>query len=632
MPGVTNPTPEPDAVDAAHPSAPRERLTSRLLVLALAGTLVAVFSPIVGHELLHYDDQSHIVENPLVGEPTVGRLLAVWTRPHLAVYAPLTHTLWAAAAATTRLVAEPDGEPDQWYPVAFHGLNLLLHLASMLVVCRWLGNWSGSNWAGAAGAALFAFHPSVVESVAWASETKGLLSGLLALLCLEQYQRAWGPAGTLARALPVADPSRVRLLMAALAYLACLLAKPSAVAVLPMIALWHALWLGTHWRALATWLGLLTCPTLAVMLVTGDEQSGAYAAGLVTPLERPLVALDAWGFYLRQLVWPAKLGPDYGRAPQMVVDVAHAVAALATLAVAALAARGLAGWRLGSLALGWLLLATLPTSGLVPFFFQEFSTVADRYLVLGLCGPALLLASWVAAPGPRRLRAAVALALVVVCALLSRRQVACWRDDSTLGHCALAVNAHSTLGPTLLSEVARRAERFGEECDWLRQAAEVEPTRPVALYNLAMAYARQRQWNLAEAQLRRAIRVFPGYRSARRQLAEVLLAARAADAAGTQEAFSRRLITDRQRAARREAPAHDVRLDEAISIFTKLAAEKPAAAHDFERLIEIYAEQGQVQDAARVTRQALERYPASRRFRMFRAVLDQQLKSTATPP
>src|SRR5262249_41003684 len=141
-------------------------------------------------------------------------------------------------------------------------------------------------------------------------------------------------------------------------------------------------------------------------------QTGANVAA--TPVAtRPLIVADAIAFYVRTIVAPLALAPDYGRDPRTVLSnptaVREAMGVLIALAALAILRwredRGSDGREEGPLraapagaALSFA--AVAPVLGFVPFDFQRYSTVADHYLYLAMIGPALLFA-WVLARWPR---------------------------------------------------------------------------------------------------------------------------------------------------------------------------------------------------------------------------------------
>jgi len=163
---------------------------------------------------------------------------------------------------------------------------------------------------------------------------------------------------------------------------------------------------------------------------------GAESGGdaVIDPLRfRPIVAGDAIAFYALKTLLPWPLAPDYGRTPVWLA--AHprqwvwAAAALVALTVGAASCRTRP--KLG-LAMVFFLAPLLPVLGFVPFLYQSYSTVADRYAYLALLGPAFLVGEavvWAACHGRERRLAPAAAFLALLLIVLSWHQIPLWHDD-----------------------------------------------------------------------------------------------------------------------------------------------------------------------------------------------------------
>ena len=183
-----------------------DRWVRILPLIILVFVTVAVFRPVIGHQFLAYDDSVDVYKNPYLQARSLDNLLQFWRYPYEGLYTPLTYTLYALAAwAPGLLAANPSAAvvPD---PRLFHGLNLVLHLLSVMMVWRILdlllrrtrpagtrtavdGNSLPLEWAACGGALLFAIHPIQVEPVAWVAGFKDVLFGLLSLVAVWHYLR-----------------------------------------------------------------------------------------------------------------------------------------------------------------------------------------------------------------------------------------------------------------------------------------------------------------------------------------------------------------------------------------------------------------------------------------------------------
>ena len=558
---------------------------------------VVVFAQVAGFELLQYDDRTNVGENPHLNPVTMSGVARFWSAPYAGLYAPLTYTFFAAEALLAERPATASA-PRHLEPWVFHLGNLLLHMGCVLLVFDLLRLLVGNNAAACAGACLFALHPLQAESVAWVTETKGLLAAFWGLAALLLYVR-YAQASASREVLPVRTGVRPSgsfigspvwyYTAATAAFALALLSKPTAVAV-PLVALVIDVGLlRRSWsKSMAAVLPWLAMAAVLVVATQRAQPAEALAIEHVELWQRPLVAADALLFYLRKLVWPWPLGPDYGRTPS--VALGSLVGKLAWLALAALALviRWLPGRRVAWTALAIFAAAIAPVSGLLPFGFQGMSTVADRYAYLGMLAPALLLAWGLSRDAPRGVWGAVS-AVLVVLAAFSFWQTSLWHDDGTLfAHNLQRVNGEShvafnNLGYALerramaastpaertallqtavehfdrarqlrpemdeawqrLAYAQRRLGKLPEAEATFRQFLAQRPKSPTGHYNLGTLLAQQQRAAEAIVEFRAAIALRPDYANAWLELASQLAAER--DLAAALDAFQQALATGR---------------------------------------------------------------------------------------
>ena len=150
-----------------------------LLVFAI----IITFGRIISFEFLDWDDPVNITKNPLLHPPSLGKTLAFWIIPYAGLYIPVTYSFWSVEA----LLASGSAAADPLTPSVFHAGSLLLHLGCTLALFELLRLLVKNVAAACAGALLFAVHPLQVESVAWITETKGLLSAFFSFVALWVY-------------------------------------------------------------------------------------------------------------------------------------------------------------------------------------------------------------------------------------------------------------------------------------------------------------------------------------------------------------------------------------------------------------------------------------------------------------
>jgi Tfp pilus assembly protein PilF len=443
--------------------------------LALVVTTLLVYGRVLAFEFVDFDDHSYVVQNRHVKGGLTGANIAwAFTTYSCGNWHPLT---WLSLELDRDLYGgiKPGG---------YHFTNVVLHLANVVLVFHVLRRMTGAIWRSAFVAGLFALHPLHVESVAWVSERKDVLSTLFWLLTL------WAYVGYVDR------PGWRRYVLVLLALALGLMAKPMLV-TLPFVLLLLDYWplgrwdprrnrqLGSRPTLSLPWLLVEKLPllvlTLASCLVTlrAQAQSDAIRSLATLPLDvRLLNALQAYGSYLAKMVWPVNLAVWYlhqGVALSPAWGLAAGVLLLA-ITVAALVAV-----RQPYLAVGWFwYLGTLvPVIGLVQVGEQ---TTADRYTYVPSLGLFLALA-WscgdlAQAVGRRGMQVALSAAAVVIllaCAVCTREQLGTWSNSANLWEHAIQVTGDEYIAHTYYGRVDLEANRLVEARQHFARAVELKP-------------------------------------------------------------------------------------------------------------------------------------------------------------
>lgn len=539
------------AAEFQRRSGRRSAAESCIALIALTLLVLVVFGQTRRFAFLGWDDGLHVVQNPRLVPPTWQGIARHWTEPYAGLYIPLAYS-WFGLQAWLSAAPGPGGYGVALDPSVFHWGNVLLHVACTLSVfglTRRLLAAPGAAWAAAL---VFALHPLQVESVAWISEARGLLSTFCALLALWAYV-------AFASAAPSAASRWRRAAwysVASAAFVAALLAKPSAAAAPLMAWVVGVGFLRCAWRAqLLAVLPWLIVAAVSALLTSGWQRE-FLPSEFPPPWLRPLVAADALSFYLAKLLAPLQLGPDYGRTPQRVLESwTYYVSWIPAAALLALAAWP-ASRRVWLSCYALFVAALVPVLGLVPFAFQYYSTVADRYVYLAMLGPSLAAGYAVRNWRMRALAPALAGAAVLL-GWMSHRQAGYWRDDATLFAHGLEVRptsfvCHTSLGRALAdrgeflaaiehyraSLVERPAEpttltnlgtalvalaRLDEAEISFRQALDADERFGRAHLNLGVLLARRREAQAALPHLRRAVELLPGLSDAHNNLGTALV-------------------------------------------------------------------------------------------------------------
>jgi tetratricopeptide (TPR) repeat protein len=492
--------------------------TSPAICILLVAAVALVFAQTARFEFVNYDDGGYVFENDHVeqGITPAGIAWSFAERNVTGNWHPLT---WLSLMLDS-----------QFYGTAraggFHLTNVLLHAANSVLLYLVLRYMTGRVWPCALSAALFAIHPMHVESVAWVTERKDVLSGLFGLLAIWAYVRY------------VRRPSVARYLPVVAALTLGLMAKV-------MLVTWPLLFLLLdYWplrRPLQAWLLLEKVPLL---LLSGEFVLVAFLAlrsGVaVVPLElapmheRIARAAVVYAVYLEKTFWPAGLAV-YPAEELKSYTAACATAALLALITAGSLWAGRREARWLSVGWFWYLLTLSPAIGLVQVGTQ---VQADRFVYLpqiGLCVALAWSASyWIAARrGPNDagrprwprpvygLAASLCLALLAVCAW---RQTSFWRDSETLWTHALACSSDNVLARDHVANILVNRGQLDASIAQCREALKIKPQDHMAHGVLGRCFAARGDYPAAIAEYRTAIAADPNDAKTHVNLATALAA------------------------------------------------------------------------------------------------------------
>jgi tetratricopeptide (TPR) repeat protein len=474
-----------------------------LVALLLAALALAAFAPALGGAFLVYDDDLYVTGNPRVRAGLTWSGLAwAFTSGHAANWHPLT---WLTHMADVALWGmDPRGH---------HLTSVLLHAVNAALVFLVLRSLTGAFGRSAVVAALFAVHPTRIESVAWVAERKDVLSTMFGLLTLLAYS-AWAE-----------KPTPARRAAALAAFAAGLLAKPMLVTlpfVLVLLDVWPLRRLGevrpgsggrdrvSVVRLLGEkWPFFLLAASSSLVTVVVQRAGGAVGTLESYPMGFRLAnAVVAYSGYLRRLFWPADLAVFYPHPGRSLSASAILGAALLMAGLCLLATRVRRGRPYVFVGWFWLVGMLVPVIGLVQVGFQA---LADRYTYLPYVGVFLALV-WLAEEVLGRMKplaAALALAFVAVGLVQTRAELAHWRDSETLFRRALAVTRENYVAHQNLAHHLNETSRPAEAIPHLEEALRIRPRYAEARVNLGRALFLLGRVDEAVPQFQEAIAVRP---------------------------------------------------------------------------------------------------------------------------
>jgi hypothetical protein len=486
---------------AADPRASAgSRKRSCAAALSLAALVVVVFLPAVFNGFVNWDDDVYVVDNPAIS--AADGLRQIWSTIEMPDGFPnyplvftsywLEHRIWGLN------------------PRGYHVTNVLLHGFNTALVFLLLQALGVAPWAAGLSAALFGLHPVQVESVAWITERKNVLSGTFCLASFLAYLRHRASG-------------RWWWYAVSLSAFACALLSKTAMVVLPL-----SIALADRWRVGRPKAGSLyrLLPMFVLAAVAGILTLSTEGRPLSVALPaRPMLAAACLWFYLGTLLVPVSLSPVYPRWEVSLTQFGWWMPLFGLLLALVIVHRWVGNrhvrWGLAHFAC-----MLLPVLGLRPFGFNEYSFVADRHVYIACIGVFLSLS--IALEQLRRVgrRDVTILACLAGASLigLTWKQIVIWRNSVTLWSAVLARNPQAMVARNNLGMALVDFGRLPEAAFELYAELAYMPDNPNVHNNLALVFYRQGNFSAAEYHCRRALAVEPGAAGFHKNLGLVLQA------------------------------------------------------------------------------------------------------------
>jgi protein O-mannosyl-transferase len=547
--------------------------------LLLALVTLLVYLPAACHGFSIFDDDDYVTENHVVQNGlTWAGVKWAFTTWHASNWHPLT---WLSHMLDCELFGLNAG--------AHHSVNLLLHATNAVLLFGLLLRLTNLLRPSAFVAALFAWSPVHVESVAWIAERKDVLSTLFALLTLLAYVKAvTSDRCQVTRTNPALSRFTFhvsRFYWLALFFFALgLMSKPMLV-TLPFVMLLLDYWplqrFPPFWRLVfEKWPFWVLVAVSCVITFLAQRHGGMVVSLEEIPLHYRLDNVPpAYTRYLLKMLWPVHLAIFYPLPKTIsLLAVAAAVAVLLAISAAVWFGRnrgpyGLVGWL-------WFVGTLVPVIGLVQV---GHAAMADRYTYFPSIGVFIAL-TFAARDGVNRLQfppaviTAVAVLILGGCVVLTENQLRCWRDDESLFSHAISVTKDNEPAHLCLGQVYEMEGRKADALSEYRIGLKLNPYRAKTYGNVAHLLAGSGQTNEAFAELRGALRLYPEDALLHDSLANLL-----ADSGHTNEALAE--FRDAVRINPKDAALHDNlgamlaelgRFDEAMEHYAAAARLDPA--------------------------------------------------------
>lgn len=466
------------------------------VMLGLVIATLTVYWQIKNFDFVNYDDWYYIVENIHVqGGITKDGIVWAFTTFLSPNWHPVT---WLSLMLDAELFLKNPG--------GYHWTSLLFHMANVILLFLVLYRMTGALWKSGFVAALFAIHPLHIESVAWISERKDVLSAFFGWLTVLAYIRY------------ASNLDKRHYMTVLLLFTLGLMSKPMLV-TLPFILILLDFWpLGRIKIAQLRWKTQDDCMEASIIriliekipllllsviisVITYSAQTRAMTPITVLPLDvRIANALYSYACYIQKMLWPSELAVFYPHPLKIPLGLPEITGiGIALIAVTIFALRK--AKKYPYLAVGWLwYLGTLvPVMGFVQVGLQG---MADRYTYFPLVGLYIVIAwgipdclkSW---NYQKTFLFVSAVIIIAVLMIVSINQVKYWQNGQTLFEHCLKVTQRNYIVHNMLGSYLRRTGRIPEAMIHFEEAIKIAPDFVFAYQN--MGYALQSAGRHSEA-------------------------------------------------------------------------------------------------------------------------------------
>ena len=480
-----------------------KRHWSAAICFMLAVVTFVLYWPTVHHNFINFDDPDYIVTNSHVNSGLNWPNVAwAFTSVHADFWIPLT---WISHMVDCQCFGLNAG--------AHHLVNVAFHIANSLLLFLWLNQSTGARWRSAFVAALFAWHPLRIESVAWAAERKDVLSAFFWLLALMAYTRYVGASES-------QRPKAKSFYALALVMFACGLMSKPMVVTLPFVLLLLDYWPLRRFEAEGSrfkvqkliWekvpffaLALASC---MMMLIT--PRSGLWSTASLPFSARVANTLISYVRYLAKSFWPTDLA--------LIYPYPHSwpMTSVAAAAVLLLAVSVFCFWwarRFPYLPVGWFwfLGVLVPVIGLTQAGVQA---MADRFTYLPSIG-GLIVVAWGAndllrlTEHSQRMAVLLGTTALGCCVVATSLQLRYWQNSVTLFTRTIAVTKDNYLAYNCLGNTLEKFGRKAEAQALYTESVRVEPDFALGQFNLGMILLGENRPGEASNYLARAVQLTP---------------------------------------------------------------------------------------------------------------------------
>ncbi len=448
-----------------------------VLILILIVVVFTCYYQTLNYTFVWDDQELYINSNNISADEPFKKVAEHFVPKKGKMYIPATYFCWS-------LITYLSG--NKFSPNSFHLFNIILHILNSIIVYFLLSKFLKSNFSAFFAALVFSLHPIQVESVAWISEARGLLSAFF---------------GFSAILLSISSENKTNLsnwIVILFLLILSILAKPSGI-VFPFLLILSKWYLNRTPNVITQIKWYLPYVILVVpfLIITIYGEAPKVIEFEIPLFLRPLFWLNAIGFYVQKLVLPFGFSPGYGLNYNFLYNnptyFYYVIFGFLVLIIGIKIKHKKEYW----FSVLFFLIGFFPVSNLASFYYQYWSTVADRYVYVSVFGFSYLL-GFVFDTLPKKARNVVSIVVPFGLFLISLTELNKWRDEFNLWN--ESINDYPNRIPQVYLGRGVIFEKNGEihkALDDYTKAIELDSSFYFGFYNRGNIYYDLRKYDLA---------------------------------------------------------------------------------------------------------------------------------------
>ncbi|MBN2017523.1 MAG: tetratricopeptide repeat protein [Candidatus Cloacimonetes bacterium] len=453
------------------------------ILIILIGILI--FGILTTYDFVWDDKDPNLIENKYLQNPSLKNIAHFWIMPYAQMYIPMSYTSWALVKEIGQLL--PFGNSvDGFNPFAFHLFNILFHILNSILVFKILRLLIKGNLPCFIGALFFLLHPLQVETVAWITEFRGLMSAFFGFSSLYILLKndVYSCKDLSSKCL------KIRYINSLILFVLGMLSKPS-VAVISIIGFLIYLFYFKIdvWQSFKKVIPFIII-TIPFVFILRYVQPSSFHTEVAPIWSRFFIWMDTINFYLLKTIIPYPLVTTYTRTFQNLLP--HFWFYLEWIIpplLVFLAIRADRKNRILFLGLLIFIAGFLPVSGLISFVFQKWSNVADRYVYFSMFGFGLIIA-WLLDTYRKKLIWVPIIIVLLLFTILTRIvQIPVWKNSLILWSHALTHGEPNTYAYNNRGIAFQKSGDYKNALEDFKKSIILNSLHTKSYYNIGIVYA-----------------------------------------------------------------------------------------------------------------------------------------------